>query len=72
MSEESLELNIIFKLKNQNVLNIASLKLQGLKSRHYAALLAALESFSKLLWTHYTLWTYSRLKLCFRIFQHHH
>lgn len=52
MSEESLEQNSIFKLKNQNVLSFASLKLQGLKFRNYAALLAALESFSELLWTH--------------------
>lgn len=51
MSEGSLEQNSIFKLKNQNVLSFASLKLQGLKFGNYAALLAALESFSELLRT---------------------
>lgn len=36
MSKESLEWNIIFKLKNKNILNFTSLKLQGLKFRHCA------------------------------------
>lgn len=51
MSEGNLEQNSIFKLKNQNVLSFASLKLQVLKFGNYAPLLAALECFSELLWT---------------------
>lgn len=69
MSEESLESNIIFKLKNQNVLNSSSLKLLKLKFRHYTALLASLGSLTEL--EILRLWIYLCLKPHFVIFWCH-